>query len=371
MPNESMTMRSSLPKRVRRADAGVRAGIGGSRCATSSGAKPRVDRLAAGGLHSRTIEILDQRGIADRFLSQGRALQVAAFSRIPFDIGISPRGTLTASRCGKTASATTSRLGRRIGRADLSRNRADGCGQDASGVTIVFNDGNSLRSQYLVGCDGGRSSVRKATGIEFPGWDATFSCLVAEVDTAPTLGGEPEWDVVRRDAIGVHGFTKLEGGKTAQVVVTERQLGPSGEPGLHELSKGLTAEYGTDYGMYSPAGFQVYDMARQPAAYRDRRSCWPATPPRTSPCRWARPQHRCAGCGESRLETGPSGPACLPRQSSRQLPHGAAPGRGWSAAQHDGADGALASAETTKPRRSTKCSRNLLGMAEPRKRSPP
>ena len=62
----------------------------------------------AGGLHSRTIEVLDQRGIADRFLSQGEVAQVAGFAWIPLDISAFPRGTTTGPRCGRTTSSAYS-----------------------------------------------------------------------------------------------------------------------------------------------------------------------------------------------------------------------------------------------------------------------
>jgi 3-(3-hydroxy-phenyl)propionate hydroxylase len=227
----------------------------------------------AGGLHSRTIEILDQRGIADRFLSQGRAAQVAAFSGVPLDISDFPTRhpyglALRQNRIEAILAGWADELAVPIYRGD----ELAGAEQDGAGVNIVLAEGGSLRSQYLVGCDGGRSSVRKAAGIEFPGWDATTSCLVAEVETAATPGEEPEWDVVRRDSVGVHGFTKLDDGKTARVVVTEQHLRPSREPSLRELSEALTAVYGTDYGIHSPTSISRFtDMARQAAAYRDRR----------------------------------------------------------------------------------------------------
>ena len=56
--------------------------------------------------------------------------------------------------------------------------------QDDAGVDVALADGPSLRAEYLVGCDGGRSVVRKAAGIAFPGWDATTSSLLAEVEMA-------------------------------------------------------------------------------------------------------------------------------------------------------------------------------------------
>ena len=72
-----------------------------------------------------------------------------------------------------------------------------GFAQDDTGVDVELSDGRSLRAEYLVGCDGGRSVVRKAAGIEFPGWDPTTSALIAEVE----MTEEPELGI-RRDAIG-------------------------------------------------------------------------------------------------------------------------------------------------------------------------
>jgi 2-polyprenyl-6-methoxyphenol hydroxylase-like FAD-dependent oxidoreductase len=74
--------------------------------------------------------------------------------------------------------------------------------QDDSGVGVQLADGQSLRAEYLVGCDGARSLVRKAAGIEFPGWDPTTSFLIAEVE----MDQEPERGI-RNDAIGVHSST--------------------------------------------------------------------------------------------------------------------------------------------------------------------
>ena len=80
-----------------------------------------------------------------------------------------------------------------------------GFAQDDTGVDVALSDGRSLRAQYLVGCDGGRSVVRKAAGIEFPGWDPTTSALIAEVEMAE----EPELGM-RRDAVGTHALGRVE-----------------------------------------------------------------------------------------------------------------------------------------------------------------
>ena len=78
-----------------------------------------------------------------------------------------------------------------------------GFAQDDTGVDVELSDGASLRAEYLVGCDGGRSLIRKKAGIDFPGWDPTISSLVAEVE----MGEEPEWGI-RRDDKGVHSLDR-------------------------------------------------------------------------------------------------------------------------------------------------------------------
>jgi len=227
----------------------------------------------AGGLHSRTIEVLDQRGIADRFLSQGQAAQVARFCGIPLDISDFPTRHnyglgLWQNRIERTLAGWVDELGVPIYRG----REVTSVAQDDIGVDVRLSDGESLRAEYLVGCDGGRSLVRKAAGIEFPGWDPTTSCLVAEVEMAPETGEAPEWGVIRHDASGVHGLNRLEDEGRVRVVVTEKHLGGNGQPSLRDLSEALIAVYGTDYGLHSPTWISRFtDMARQAAAYRDGR----------------------------------------------------------------------------------------------------
>jgi 2-polyprenyl-6-methoxyphenol hydroxylase-like FAD-dependent oxidoreductase len=142
-----------------------------------------------------------------------------------------------------------------------------GFAQDDTGVDVALSDGQLLRAQYLVGCDGGRSLVRKTAGIGFPGWDPTSSNLIAEVEVAE----EPEWGL-RHDARGIHSFGKSENGGPVRVLVTEQHIGSAGEPTLRDLSEALIAVFGTDYGIHSPTWISRFtDMTRQAAAYRDRR----------------------------------------------------------------------------------------------------
>ena len=202
----------------------------------------------AGGLHSRTIEVPDQRGIADRFLSQGQVAQVAGFAWIPLDISDFPTRhnyglALWQNHIERILADWVGELAVPIYRG----REVTGFAQDDTGVDVELSDGQSLRADYLVGCDGGGSLIRKAAGIEFPGWDPTTSNLIAEVE----LTEEPEWGL-RRDALGIHSLSRLEDGGPVRVMVTEQHVGHTGEPTLRDLSEELIAVYGTDYGIHSP-----------------------------------------------------------------------------------------------------------------------
>jgi 3-(3-hydroxy-phenyl)propionate hydroxylase len=226
----------------------------------------------AGGLHSRTIEVLDQRGIADRFLSQGKVAQVAGFSQIRLDISDFPTRhpyglALWQNHIERILAGWVDELTVPIYReCEVTR-----VAQDCTGVDVKLSDRRSLRAEYLVGCDGGRSAVRKSADIEFPGWDPTMSYLLAEVEMTFEPGREPQWGI-RHDAFGVHALSMLDDGGPVRVMVTEQHLGPGSEPTLDDLSQALVAVYGTDYGIHSPTWIsRSTDMARQAAAYREGR----------------------------------------------------------------------------------------------------
>jgi len=227
-----------------------------------------LESSRAGGLHARTIEVLDQRGVAERFLSQGEAMQVAGFSMIPLDISDFPTRhpyglALWQKRIEEILAGWVDELGVPIHRGT----EVTGFAEDDEGVTIELAGGGSLRAEYLVGCDGGRSAVRKAAGIEFAGWDPSSSSLIAEVEMA----GEPEWGV-RRDERGIHGLGELDEGRRVRVVVREEHLGHTGEPTLRDLSEAITAVWGTDFGVHSPTWISRFtDATRQASSYREGR----------------------------------------------------------------------------------------------------
>jgi 2-polyprenyl-6-methoxyphenol hydroxylase-like FAD-dependent oxidoreductase len=233
----------------------------------------------AGGLHSRTIEVLDQRGIADRFLSEGQIAQVAAFGGVPLDISDFPTRHpyglgLWQNHIERILAGWVDELAVPVYR---GREVAD-LAQDESGVDVVLAVGESLRAEYLVGCDGGRSVVRKAAGIDFPGWDPTTSALLAEVE----LAEEPQWGI-HSDKRGLHSFGRVEyeirDGEIVyadygpvRVMVTEEHVGATAEPTLGDLSEALIEIWGTDYGVHSPIWITRFtDMTRQAAAYREGR----------------------------------------------------------------------------------------------------
>jgi len=230
----------------------------------------------AGGFHSRTIEVLDQRGVADRFLAEGQVAQAAMLAttvldmsdfptRHPYSLGI------WQNQIERIMAAWIAELPVRI----YYGCEVTGFAQDDTGVDVELSDDQSLRAQYLIGCDGGRSVIRKAAGIEFPGWDPTTSNLIAEVE----MTEEPELGV-RHDALGVHALGRLDyeirdgkviymDGGPVRVMVTERQLGPSSEPTLRDLREALVTVYGTDFGVHNATWISRFtDTTRQAAAYR-------------------------------------------------------------------------------------------------------
>src|SRR5207249_2610804 len=208
-----------------------------------------------------------------------RVMQVGGFAMIPLDISDFPTRhnyglALWQEGIERTLAAWVDELAVPIYRAL----EVTGFAQDDTGVDVELSDGKSLRAEYLVGCDRGRSVVRRTAGIEFPGWDPTTSSLIAEVE----LAEEPEWGI-HRNAVGIHSFGRVEyeirDGEVVymdegpvRVMVTEEHVGPTTEPTLRDLSEALIAVYGTDYGVHSPTWISRFtDMTRQAAAYRERR----------------------------------------------------------------------------------------------------
>ena len=302
----------------------------------------------AGGLHARTIEIFDQRGIADRFLAEGQKAQVTGFAGVQFDISGFP--TRHPYSLGLRQNHIERILAGWVDELKVPIYRGievTGFAQDDTGVDVELSDGRSLRAQYLVGCDGGRSLVRKAAGIEFPGSDPTTSNLIAEAELAET---PPEWGI-RRDALGIHALGRVEyeirDGEIVYadhgpvgVLVTERHVGQTDRTHPRRSQRG--------------AHRRLRDRLRDPLSHLDLpvHRCGAAggvlpqgtradrrrRRARASPRRRPGPPDRRAGCGEPGMETGAGGQGDVAGKPPRHLPRRAPPGRCPRVAQHDGVD---------------------------------
>ncbi|HEX2671665.1 MAG TPA: FAD-dependent monooxygenase [Polyangiaceae bacterium] len=227
-----------------------------------------LDGTRAGGFHSRSIEVLDQRGVAERFLSQGKVMQIAGFAMIPLDISDFPTRhnyglALAQERIEQILAGWVDEL-----RVPAYRGcEVTGFAQDPSGVDVTLSDGRSLRADYLVGCDGGRSLVRKLAGIDFAGWDASVSYLIAEA----SMSEEPPKGV-RRDEKGIHALGRIGDGQRVRVVSIEPRVMQGDTPTVGELRAALLAVWGSDFGLHDVTWLSRFtDAARQAVSYRERR----------------------------------------------------------------------------------------------------
>ena len=220
-----------------------------------------VDGSRAGGLLSRTIEVLDQRGIADRFLSQGQVHPVQAFAGSMLDISDFPtRHNYSLALWQSLFEPILADWVGELGVPILREREAVGFAQDDTGVDVAQSDETSIRAEYLVGCDGGHSLIRRAAGIDFVGLDPSRSWIIAEVE----MDEEPAFGLREGGGIGRAADERL-----VRVALTEQHLEHTREPTLQDLSEVLIAVDGTDYGVHSPTWISRFtDMSRQAASYR-------------------------------------------------------------------------------------------------------
>ena len=273
--------------------------------------------------------------MAERFLSEGQTHPFVGYAGTFLDISDFPTRhnyilALWQNRIEPILAAWVDELGVPI----LRGREVVGFAQDDTGVEVELSDDTTVRAKYLVGCDGGRSLVRKTAGIEFAGWDASASFMIAEVemDEEPEIGMRPEGG-------GIGPVNREEGAGPYGVVLLEKEVEHTSEPTMEDLSEALIGAYGTDYGVHRPTWISRFtDMSRQAASYREgtraaRRRC------RTRPWPAGRsgPQHRCAGCGEPGMEAGPGRQQNLTREPSGYLPRRTASGRCPGVAKHHGA----------------------------------
>jgi 2-polyprenyl-6-methoxyphenol hydroxylase-like FAD-dependent oxidoreductase len=242
-------------------------------------ATQELDGSRAGGLQARTIELLDQRGIADRFLAEGQVVPLATFASVRLDMSDLPTRHpyvlgLWQNHIERILAEWVGELG-----VPIHRDREiTGFAQDDTGVDVKIADGTRVHAEYLVGCDGGRSIVRKAARIEFRGSDPTVSNLTADVvmDERPPMG-------VHRSPIGTYAFGSIEysirdgevvyaDDAPVRVMVPEAQPGSVREPTADDVRVALIGVCGTDYGLREATSISRFtDASRQAATYRDRR----------------------------------------------------------------------------------------------------
>ena len=228
-----------------------------------------VDGSRAGGLYPRTLEVLDQRGVAERFVSAGQQHPSLGYAQIRLDISDFPtRHNYVLALWQSEFEPILADWVHGDLEVPMHRGReVVGFAQDDSGVDVEVSGAASLRVEYLVGCDGGRSVVRKAAGIDFPGLDPSTSWMIAEVemDEQPEIGMRPEGG-------GIGPVNRLEGGGPYGVVIRERDVEHPDEPSMQDLSEALVAVYGTDFGLRSARRLSRFtDMTRQAASYRSGR----------------------------------------------------------------------------------------------------
>jgi 2-polyprenyl-6-methoxyphenol hydroxylase-like FAD-dependent oxidoreductase len=223
-----------------------------------------LDGSRAGGLHARTMEVLDQRGVVNRFLAEGQTHPFVGFAQMRFDISDFPsRHACLLALWQRDFERILAGWVEELGVPVLRSREVVGCTQGDDGVAVGLSDGTSLDAGYVVGCDGGRSVVRRRAGIDFPGTPASTSWMIAEVETA-----EEPVDGIRREG-GIGPVDRERGGGPYRVVLMEPTVDHDREPTLDDLRALLVSVFGTDFGVHSPTWISRFsDMTRQAASYR-------------------------------------------------------------------------------------------------------
>ncbi len=230
------------------------------------------------GLHVRSIEVMDQRGLLERFLAHGKRYPVVGGLFAAMDKPAPDRlDTAHPYVLGIPQTVTDRLLYEHAVEAGAEIRRScelTGLSQDEKGVTAELADGTLLRSRYLVGCDGGRSTVRKLLGVGFPGEPARRQALLGEMKVG--VAQEEVASVVAevRRTEKWFGLGPLGDDGVYRVVVpadgvTEDRSVP---PTLDEVKRQLLAYAGTDFGVHSPHWISRFgDATRQAERYRTGR----------------------------------------------------------------------------------------------------
>ena len=296
------------------------------------------------GLHVRSIEVMDQRGLLERFLEHGRQFPVGGGFFAAIDKP-APKHLDTAHPyvLGIPQTVTDRLLTEHAIEAGVEIRRSSelvGLSQDETGVTAELADGTRLRSRHLVGCDGGRSTVRKLLGVGFPGEPTRVQALLGEMEVGVPQETVAEVVAEVRKTEKWFGLGPMGGEGAYRVVVpAEGVTADRSAPTLDEFRTQLRAYAGTDFGVHSPRWLSRFgDATRLAERYRvgrvllagdaahvhppvggqglnlgiqdafnlgwnwppnsragHRRDCWTATTPnatRWPPTSWTTPAHR-------------------------------------------------------------------------------
>jgi 2-polyprenyl-6-methoxyphenol hydroxylase-like FAD-dependent oxidoreductase len=228
------------------------------------------------GLHARSIEVMDQRGLLERFLALGKQYPVGGFfAGIPKP---SPErlDTAHAYTLGIPQTTTDRLLTEHATEVGVELRRSCelvGLSQDEDGVTAELADGTQLRSRYLVGCDGGRSTVRKLLGVGFPGEPSTAETLLGELELTASMETLTAANTEVRKTQLRFGVMPLGDGAYRVVVPAEGVAeDPRVPPTLEELKQQLQVTAGTDFGVHSPRWLSRFgDATRLAERYRTGR----------------------------------------------------------------------------------------------------
>ncbi|MEV6416246.1 rifampin monooxygenase [Kribbella sp. NPDC051718] len=228
------------------------------------------------GMHARTVEVMDQRGLLERFLALGTKYPVGGFFagiRKPTPERLDTNHPYTLGILQPVTDRVLTEYAGEVG-ADVRRGtELAGLSQDDDGVTVELADGTELRSRYLVGCDGGRSTVRKLLGVAFPGQPATREALLAEVQlTAPQETVTEVMTEVRKTELWFGAGPVGDGMYRVVVPAAGVSENPRIPPTIDEISKQMIATAGTDFGVHSPSWTSRFtDATRLAEQYRTGR----------------------------------------------------------------------------------------------------
>ncbi len=226
------------------------------------------------GLHARSIEVMDQRGLLERFLAIGKQYPIGGFAAIPkppperLDTAHPYTLGLPQTETDRLLTEHAIELG-----VELRRScEVVGLSQDSDGVSVELADGTQLRSQYLVGCDGGRSTVRKLLGVGFPGESSQVETLLGEMQLIASMDTITAANTEVRKTQLRFGIMPLGEGMYRVVVPADGVAEDRVAPTLDDIKRQLQVTAGTDFGVHSPRWLSRFgDATRLADQYRTGR----------------------------------------------------------------------------------------------------